>query len=66
MQLSVDGDRLYTLNGFERISDFNISHKTGYLIVADAGAGTIVHLKPDGSVIGASDEAYFPFKVYIR
>jgi len=66
VQLSANGDRLYTLKEFEHISDFNISRKTGYLIVADGGSGTVVHLKPDGSVIGTFDEAYYPFKVYIR
>lgn len=70
VQLSADGQRLNSLNGFDYIADFNISSETGYLVIADMNfntdVGTIRHIRPDGTVIGTSKEAYFPYRVYIR
>ena len=70
VQLSGDGVRLNSLNGFNYISDFNISPKTGYLIIADmnfnTSIGTIHHIYEDGTSIGTSTEAYYPYRVYIR
>jgi len=70
VQLSANGLRLNSLNGFDYISDFNISPKTGYLVIADmsfnTNIGTIHHIHTDGTVIGTSTEAYYPYRIYIR
>ena len=66
VQLSAAGTRLNTLQPFKSIADFAISERTGNLLVADGQDGTVYHLRPDGTIIGTSKEARYPFRVYIR
>ncbi len=70
LQLSAEGIRLKVLDGLNYISDMNISSVSGTIIAGtlnlDTREGTILHLNPDGSVIGSSKKVYYPYRVYIR
>lgn len=64
VQLSSDGQRLKSVEGFKYISDFMICPSNGNLIIADADVRLIKHVRPDGSVIGSYAKSYYPYKVY--
>ncbi|NOX89968.1 MAG: hypothetical protein GXO77_13165, partial [Calditrichaeota bacterium] len=66
MQLSYAGIRLKTLTGFKYIQDFIINYYNGNLIIADRGAHKLLHIRPDGSLIGVYSDAPYPYKVYIE
>lgn len=66
MQLSGDGLRQKTLQGFSHIEDFQISPRTGNLIVADSRAKSLVHVRTDSTLVGRFTEAYYPYRVYIE
>ena len=70
LQLSATGERLMSLTGFEFVSDFDIVPSTGAIVVTDIdfsiSKGTVYHFNADGTLIGKSDEAYYPYKVYVQ
>ncbi len=70
LQLSAEGARLKVLDGLNYISDMNISPVTGTIIAGtlnlDTREGIVLHLNPDGSVIGSSHKVYYPYRVYIQ
>jgi len=64
LQLSDLLPRLIDLKGFKYISDFKISPYTNNLIIADPGQGKVFHYRSNGILIGVSEQALYPFKVY--
>ena len=66
LQLSRDGARLNELAGFDYVTDFRIKQQNGNIIVADLGNRKITHLRPDGSIVGFTQNFVYPFKVYIQ
>lgn len=70
VQLSAEGLRLNVLNGLNYILDMNISSASGDIIAGTLNVNTreglLLHLKPDGSVVGSSKQVYYPYRIYIR
>jgi len=66
VQLSADGLRLNILNGFKYIRDFRINTYNGALLVGDAGRKELIHIRPDGSIIGKYPQTINPLKVYCQ
>ncbi|HID39852.1 MAG TPA: hypothetical protein EYP36_10110 [Calditrichaeota bacterium] len=66
LQLSPEGLRLKTLNGFKYIADFRINKYNGGLLVADPGQKELIHIREDGTLIGKYSETIFPLKVYTQ
>jgi len=64
LQLSPEGLRLKSLNGFKYINDFLINRYNGGLLVADAGKRELIHIRQDGTLIGKYPETIAPLKVY--
>jgi len=66
MQLSAYGSRLKELAGFNYITDIRIKQQNGNIIIADLGDRKITHLRPDGSIVGFTQNYVYPFKVYAQ
>ena len=66
VQLSTQGLRLNSLNRFKYIRDFRINTFNGALLVADTGYRELVHIRPDGTVIGRYPQTIYPLRVYIQ
>lgn len=66
VQLSATGQRLSALTGFDYITDFLINPVNYNFVITDAGASQVVHLRRDQSLIGRSEKAYQPVKVYLE
>ncbi len=64
LQLSPEGLRLKSLDGFGYINDFRINRYNGGLLVADPGKMELLHIRQDGTLIGKYPETIFPLKVY--
>lgn len=66
LQLSYQGIRLNSLEGFSYISDFQINPDNGNLIIADSEKGVVTHIRSDSSIVGTFSKAVYPSKVYIQ
>ncbi|EHO41508.1 NHL repeat containing protein [Caldithrix abyssi DSM 13497] len=66
LQLSPSGVRLTTLDGFKHIEDIAINPYNGNVVVADSRLHQLIHLKPDGRVIGKISDAPFPYRIVIE
>ncbi|MBD3224902.1 MAG: hypothetical protein GF313_09240 [Caldithrix sp.] len=66
MQLSYEGQRLSSLNGFSFISDFKINSDNGNVILVDRGQRKVIHMRSNFTVIGETSDIIAPIKVYIQ
>ncbi len=66
LQLSARGARLNSWQGFKYITDFAINPVNGNLVIADKVLHQLVHLYPDGRILGRFNKAPYPYKVYIE
>ncbi len=66
LQLSAQGTRLNSWQGFKYITDFAINPVNGNLVIADKVLHQLVHLYPDGRILGQFNKAPYPYKVYIE
>ena len=66
MQLSPDGIRLNEVTGFSGIADFKINTESNTIVVADYVERVVKHIRPNSSVIGVFQDAFYPSKVYVE
>jgi len=66
VQLSGDGQRLSELSGYDYITDFLINPENFNFVITDAGASEIIHMRRDLSIVGRSQRAFQPVRVYLE
>ncbi len=66
LQLSANGLRLKSWNGYQKIEDLAVNPVNGNIIIADRGLHQIIHKQANGKLIGKIENAPYPFRILIE
>jgi hypothetical protein len=66
LQLSYQGERLISFEGFKDLTDLRINPYNGSLVVSDALERTVTHFDRSNKRIGVYKEGYYPYRVLIE